>query len=177
MMQSSDLGDKGMSHSPRKNKAEALALKSIFYQQVTLSRIIFMLIYRQSAQYSGVLLSSHHCLHSTLVNRIDVQDEINMQVGKFLKNIKGGDPNKTCRGDFFLKDDVVLFQYSQKRIAFILILMLRIHNKIRDITFFQGFSLMQKNNCDQNKIFSATKMKTKFETVRLNVSCIISQYS
>ena len=100
MMQSSDLGDKGMSHSPRKNKAEALALKSIFYQQVTLSRIFFMLIYRQSAQYSGVLLSSHHCLHSTLVYRIDVQDEINMQDridvqgGNFLEN------QLMCRGKF-----------------------------------------------------------------------------
>ena len=39
----------------------------------------------------------------TLVYRIDVQDEINVQVGKFLKNIKRADPSKAVQGDFFLK--------------------------------------------------------------------------
>ena len=39
----------------------------------------------------------------TLVYRIDMQDEINVQVGKFLKSIKRADQNKAVQGDFFLK--------------------------------------------------------------------------
>ena len=35
--------------------------------------------------------------------RIDVQYEINVQVGKFLKNIKRADQNKAMQGEFFLK--------------------------------------------------------------------------
>ena len=37
----------------------------------------------------------------TLVYRIDVQYEINVQVEKFLKNIKHADPNKAVQGGFF----------------------------------------------------------------------------
>ena len=39
----------------------------------------------------------------TLVYRIDVQDEINVQEGKFLKNIKRAGQNRHAGGDFFLK--------------------------------------------------------------------------
>ena len=37
----------------------------------------------------------------TLVCRIDVQGKINVQVEKFLKNIKRADPNKAVQGGFF----------------------------------------------------------------------------
>ena len=40
---------------------------------------------------------------TTLVYRIDVQDEINVQVGKFLKNIKRAGQNRRAGGIFFLK--------------------------------------------------------------------------
>ena len=40
---------------------------------------------------------------STLVYRIDVQDEINVQVGKFLKNIKCAGQNRRAGGNFFSK--------------------------------------------------------------------------
>ena len=36
----------------------------------------------------------------TLVYQIDVQDEINMQVGKFLKNIKRAGQNRSAGGKF-----------------------------------------------------------------------------
>ena len=39
----------------------------------------------------------------TLVYRIEVQDEINMQVGKFLKNIKLAGQNKPAGGKIFWK--------------------------------------------------------------------------
>ena len=39
----------------------------------------------------------------TLVYRIDVQDEINVQVGKFLKNIKRAGQNRRAGGIFFWK--------------------------------------------------------------------------
>ena len=39
----------------------------------------------------------------TLVYRIDVQDEINVQVGKFLINIKRVGQNRPAGGIFFLK--------------------------------------------------------------------------
>ena len=39
----------------------------------------------------------------TLVYRIDVQDEINVQVGKFLKNIKRAGQNRRAGGIFFSK--------------------------------------------------------------------------
>ena len=39
----------------------------------------------------------------------------------------------------------VLLQYSQMRIAFKLILMLKIHVKIGDFTFFEDFSQIQGN--------------------------------
>ena len=39
----------------------------------------------------------------TLVYRIDVQEEINVQVGKFLKNIKRAGQNRRAGGIFFLK--------------------------------------------------------------------------
>ena len=39
----------------------------------------------------------------TLVCRIDVQGEINMQVGKFLKSIKRVGKNRRAEGNFFLK--------------------------------------------------------------------------
>ena len=39
----------------------------------------------------------------TLVYRIDVQYEINVQVGKFLKNIKRAGQNRRAGGIFFLK--------------------------------------------------------------------------
>ena len=38
---------------------------------------------------------------STLVCRIDMQGKVNVQVGKFLKNIKRADPNKAEQGGFF----------------------------------------------------------------------------
>ena len=37
----------------------------------------------------------------TLVYRIDVYDEINVQVGKFLENIKCADQNKAMQGGTF----------------------------------------------------------------------------
>ena len=37
----------------------------------------------------------------TLVYRIDVQYEINVQVGKFLENIKRADQNKAVQGGIF----------------------------------------------------------------------------
>ena len=37
----------------------------------------------------------------TLANRIDVKNEINMQVGKFLENIKRADQNKAVQGEIF----------------------------------------------------------------------------
>ena len=40
---------------------------------------------------------------STLVYRIDVQYEINVQVGKFLKNIKHAGQNRRAEGNFFSK--------------------------------------------------------------------------
>ena len=40
---------------------------------------------------------------STLVYRIDVQYEINVQVGKFLKNIKHAGQNRHAGGNFFSK--------------------------------------------------------------------------
>ena len=40
---------------------------------------------------------------TTLVCRIDVQGEINVQVGKFLKNIKRAGQNRRAGGIFFLK--------------------------------------------------------------------------
>ena len=40
---------------------------------------------------------------STLVYRIDVQDEINVKVGKFLKNIKHAGQNRRAGGKFFSK--------------------------------------------------------------------------
>ena len=40
---------------------------------------------------------------STLVYQIDVWDEINVQVGKFLKNIKCAGQNRRAGGKFFLK--------------------------------------------------------------------------
>ena len=39
----------------------------------------------------------------TLVYRIDVQEEINVQVGKFLKNIKRAGQNKRAGCNFFSK--------------------------------------------------------------------------
>ena len=39
----------------------------------------------------------------TLVYRIDVQDKINVQVGKFLKNIKRAGQNRRAGGKFFGK--------------------------------------------------------------------------
>ena len=42
-------------------------------------------------------------LPNTLVYRIDVQYEINVQVGKFLKNIKRAGQNRRAGGNFFLK--------------------------------------------------------------------------
>ena len=41
----------------------------------------------------------------TLVYRIDVQYEINVQVGKFLKNIKRAGQNRRAGGKFFLKNN------------------------------------------------------------------------
>ena len=40
----------------------------------------------------------------TLVYRIDVQDEINVQVGKFLKNIKRAGQNRRSGGKISLKN-------------------------------------------------------------------------
>ena len=40
---------------------------------------------------------------STLVCRIDVQAQINVQVGKFLKNIKSAGQNRRAGGKLFLK--------------------------------------------------------------------------
>ena len=37
----------------------------------------------------------------TLVYRIDMQDEINVQVGKFLKNIEYADQNRAVQGEIF----------------------------------------------------------------------------
>ena len=39
----------------------------------------------------------------TLVYRIDMQDEINVQAGKFLKNIKHAGLNRNAWGKFFRK--------------------------------------------------------------------------
>ena len=43
-------------------------------------------------------------LLSTLVYRIDVQYKINVQVGKFLKNIKRAGQNRRAGGKIFLKN-------------------------------------------------------------------------
>ena len=50
----------------------------------------------------------------TLVYRIDVQDEINVQVGKFLKNTKHAGQNRRAGGKIFLKN---MKREGQKRHA------------------------------------------------------------
>ena len=48
----------------------------------------------------GIVRKSDSKVLATLVYRIDVQDEINMQVGKFLKNIKRAGQNRRVGGKF-----------------------------------------------------------------------------
>ena len=48
-------------------------------------------------------ISLNNVRDTTLVYRIDMQDEINVQVGKFLKNIKRAGQNRSVGGNCFSK--------------------------------------------------------------------------